>query len=58
MSLPWLRQDPPKDSLWRRLLRRCSPRFAKYRPAPRLGTRRVEQRLLRRLGNTALETAI
>jgi len=25
------------------------PRFAKYRPAPRAGTRRVETRLLRRL---------
>lgn len=25
------------------------PRFAKYRPAPRVGTRRVERRLLRRL---------
>jgi len=24
-------------------------RFAKYRPAPRVGTRRVESRLLRRL---------
>lgn len=30
------------------------PRFAKYRPAVRLGTRRVEHRLLRRL---AAETA-
>ena len=27
----------------------CPPRFAKYRPAPRIGTRRVERRLLRRL---------
>jgi hypothetical protein len=27
------------------------PRFAKYRPAPRLGTRRVERRLLRRVGS-------
>lgn len=25
------------------------PRFAKYRPAPRAGTRRIERRLLRRL---------
>ena len=25
------------------------PRFAKYQPAPRAGTRRVERRLLRRL---------
>lgn len=38
-----------------RLLNRLSaPRFAKYRPAPRTGTRRVETRLLRRLAwNTA-----
>ncbi len=44
--------------LWRRLLRWFSPRFDQYRPAPRLGTRQVEQRLLRRLGNPALETTI
>jgi hypothetical protein len=34
-----------------------SPRFAKYQPAPRLGTRRVEQRLLNRLAGTQLGTA-
>jgi hypothetical protein len=33
------------------------PRFAKYRPAPRLGTRRIESRLLRRLAWTTAETA-
>jgi hypothetical protein len=40
---------------WHRLIRSPSPHFAKYRPAPRLGTRRVEQRLLHRL--TRAETA-
>ena len=33
------------------------PRFAKYRPAVRLGTRRVEDRLLRRFKPVILETA-
>lgn len=32
------------------------PRFAKYRPAVRLGTRQVETRLLRRLAWRAAET--
>jgi hypothetical protein len=32
-------------------------RYAKFCPAPRFGTRRVEQRLLRRLAWTASETA-
>jgi hypothetical protein len=40
---------------WHRLIESPSPRFAKYCPAPRLGTRRVEQRLLHRL--TCAETA-
>jgi hypothetical protein len=34
-----------------------SPRFAKYQPALRLGTRRVEGRLLGRITRTALETS-
>ena len=33
------------------------PRFAKYRPAVRLGTRRVEDRLLRRFKPAMAETA-
>ena len=33
------------------------PRFAKYRPATRLGTRRVEDRLLRRFAWPQSETA-
>ncbi len=33
------------------------PRFAKYRPAARLGTRRVEDRLLRRFNPAMVETA-
>lgn len=33
------------------------PRFARYRPAPRTGTRRVETRLLRRLAWNTAETA-
>lgn len=33
------------------------PRFAKYRPAPRVGTRRVERRLLRRLNWNLAETS-
>ena len=32
------------------------PRFAKYRPAARVGTRRVESRLLRRLAWNIAET--
>ena len=50
-------------SLWKYFLEVCerwlsqSPRFAKYQPAPRLGTRRVECRLLRRLALTAAESA-
>jgi hypothetical protein len=32
------------------------PRFAKYRPAARVGTRRVETRLLRRLAWRSAET--
>lgn len=32
------------------------PRFVKYRPAVRLGTRRLETRLLRRLAWRAAET--
>ncbi|MCL4790001.1 MAG: hypothetical protein KJ070_25005 [Verrucomicrobia bacterium] len=40
-----------------RLLNRLSaPRCAKYRPAVRLGTRRVETRLLRRLAWRTAET--
>ena len=35
----------------------CPPRFAKYRPAARLGTRRVEDRLLRRFNPVMVETA-
>jgi hypothetical protein len=42
---------------WRRFVGGPSPRFAKYQPAPRLGTRRVEQRLLSRLARTQLGTA-
>jgi hypothetical protein len=42
---------------WRRFVAGPSPRFAKYQPAPRLGTRRVHQRLLHRLAGTQLETA-
>ena len=42
---------------WRRFVGGPSPRFAKYQPAPRLGTRRVEQRLLHRLARTQLGTA-
>jgi hypothetical protein len=34
-----------------------SPLFAKYQPALRLGTRKVEQRLLNRLARTQLETS-
>ena len=41
---------------WRRFVAGPSSRFAKYQPAPRLGTRRVEQRLLSRLARTQLET--
>lgn len=33
------------------------PRFAKYRPAVRLGTRRVEDRLLRRFKPAIVETS-
>ena len=33
------------------------PRFAKYRPAARVGTRRVESRLLRRLAWSIADTA-
>jgi hypothetical protein len=42
---------------WRRFVAGPSPRFAKYQPALRLGTRRVEQRLLNRLARTQLGTA-
>jgi hypothetical protein len=42
--------------VWRRLVCGPSPRFAKYQPAARLGTRKVEQRLLKRLARTQLET--
>ena len=45
------------QSAWHRFIRRHSPRFAKYQPAMRLGTRKVEQRLLIRLGRSQLETA-
>ncbi len=41
-----------KRFVWLRPLR-----FAKYQPAARLGTRRVEHRLLRRLAWTTTETA-
>jgi hypothetical protein len=41
----------------RRFVGGPSLRFAKYQPAARLGTRRVEQRLLYRLARTQLETA-
>jgi hypothetical protein len=34
----------------------CPPRFSRYRPAPRTGTRRVETRLLRRLAWKTAET--
>jgi hypothetical protein len=37
------------QGLYRSLCRSHSPRFTKYQPASRLGTRRVEQRLLLRL---------
>jgi len=40
LSLSWARMN---------LFLRWRPRFAKYQPAPRLGTRRVERRLLERL---------
>lgn len=40
-----------------RLARRRPLRFAKYRPAARLGTRRVEDRLLRRCAWPQIETA-
>jgi hypothetical protein len=46
--------------LWifaRALFGRQSPRFAKYQPALRLGTRRVEERLLGRIARAALETS-
>jgi hypothetical protein len=42
---------------WRRNAGEPSPRFAKYQPALRLGTRKVEQRLLDRLARTQLESA-
>jgi hypothetical protein len=42
---------------WRRYVAGPTPHFAKYQPAPRLGTRRVEQRLLSRLAGTQLGTA-
>ena len=42
---------------WRRFVGGPSPRFAKYQPAPRLGTRRVKQRLLHRLAGTQPGTA-
>jgi hypothetical protein len=35
-----------------------SPRFATYRPAPRLGTRRVERRLTRRLNWQMADSAL
>ena len=41
---------------WRHFFAGPSPRFAKYQPAPRPGTRRVEQRLLSRLARTRLQT--
>jgi hypothetical protein len=41
----------------RRFVGGPSLRFAKYQPAPRLGTRRVEKRLLNRLAGTQLGTA-
>jgi len=42
---------------WQRWRNALSPRFAKYQPAARLGNRRVEQRLLRRLARTQSETS-
>ena len=42
---------------WRLFTRWHSPRFAKYQPAIRLGTRKVEQRLLGRLARSQFETA-
>lgn len=36
------------------LLFAWEPRFSRYRPAPRLGTRRVEQRLLYRLNGSTV----
>jgi hypothetical protein len=40
----WLHSLLPRLGAWLR-----PPRFAKYRPAPRLGARRVERRVLRRI---------
>lgn len=45
------------ESYLRRFLSLRTPRFAKYQPALRLGTRRVEQRLLSRITKTAIETS-
>lgn len=41
----------------RDLFNRQSPQFAKYQPALRLGTRRVEQRLLSRITRAEFETS-
>jgi hypothetical protein len=41
----------------RQLFNVQSPRFAKYQPALRLGTRRVEQRLLGRIARAAMENS-
>jgi hypothetical protein len=42
---------------FREILFQRPTRFAKYRPASRLGARRIEQRLLRRLACTTVESA-
>jgi hypothetical protein len=59
-SLPrptWLKLLAFIRFAWRRFVAGPWPRFAKYQPALRLGTRKVEQRLLNRLARTQLETA-
>lgn len=42
---------------WRGIVGGPALHFAKYQPAVRLGTRKVEQRLLNRLAGTQLGTA-
>jgi hypothetical protein len=48
-----------RTSGWWRLLTEWPrpPRFTKYRPAPRLGIRRVENRLLRELHDQLAQAA-
>jgi hypothetical protein len=45
------------QSAWRRFTGNHSTHFAKYQPSLRLGTRKVEQRLLGRLTRSQMETA-